>query len=170
MVNSDSKEEPSVIAMFTNNDRVLKMSLYKFIDLYKNAPFYVCHVTEDEYKLMSSQLQNGKFLKERYQNNRDCGYDNSRYLLLNDTVNNIIRLSDCNSNEQQGSYYLDGYNNLQLCYDEKMTQLDKKYISSHRIFGVKVYTTEDHSDIINEYKSKSITMNDLDKVKVKILK
>lgn len=51
-----------IIVCFKNDDIELNMSLYKFIKENHdfNQPFVVCHVTEEEYNTMISQMRNGK--------------------------------------------------------------------------------------------------------------
>ena len=92
-VNNTQKKQ-SIIVMCDDVDKVLLMSIYSFINLYKNESFYVCNVSSEEYEKMSSQIETIGFLKERDEN-IDFSYNKSRYLLFNDKEHGIIRISNC---------------------------------------------------------------------------
>ena len=51
-----------IIVMFENEDKELNMSLYDFVnEQYRKAnPIMVCHVTEEEYKVMLGQINHGR--------------------------------------------------------------------------------------------------------------
>ncbi len=61
-----------IIVMFENEDKELNMSLYDFVnEQYRKAnPIMVCHVTEEEYKVMLGQIKRGR-LNERAKNSSE---------------------------------------------------------------------------------------------------
>lgn len=158
-INSIRKEQ-SIITMNEANDKIISISIYGFIKYYRNCPFYVCTVSNDQYKQMKKQIITTGRLAERNPHS-SVEYDKFGYLLANDIENEIIRIT--NSSDKSGSYYLD--DNEILCYDSDMKPFDKDSQFSKRIMGIKVYTTETYDDIINAYK-KSHTI-DLAKQKIK---
>lgn len=158
-INSIRKEQ-SIITMNEANDKIISISIYDFIKYYRNCPFYVCTVSNDQYKQMKKQIITTGRLAERNPHS-SVEYDKFGYLLANDIENEIIRIT--NSSDKSGSYYLD--DNEILCYDSDMKPFDKDSQFSKRIMGIKVYTTETYDDIINAYK-KSHTI-DLAKQKIK---
>lgn len=158
-INSIRKEQ-SIITMNEANDKIISISIYDFIKYYRNCPFYVCTVSNDQYKQMKKQIITTGRLAERNPHS-SVEYDKFGYLLANDIENEIIRIT--NSSDKSGSYYLD--DNEILCYDSDMKPFDKDSQFSKKIMGIKVYTTETYDDIINAYK-KSHTI-DLAKQKIK---
>lgn len=158
-INSIRKEQ-SIITMNEANDKIISISIYDFIKYYRNCPFYVCTVSNDQYKQMKKQIITTGRLAERNPHS-SVEYDKFGYLLANDIENEIIRIT--NGGDKSGSYYLD--DNEILCYDSDMKPFDKDSQFSKKIMGIKVYTTETYDDIINAYK-KSHTI-DLAKQKIK---
>lgn len=154
------RKEQSIITMNEANDKIISISIYDFIKYYRNCPFYVCTVSNDQYKQMKKQIITTGRLAERNPHS-SVEYDKFGYLLANDIENEIIRIT--NSSDKSGSYYLD--DNEILCYDSDMKPFDKDSQFSKKIMGIKVYTTETYDDIINAYK-KSHTI-DLAKQKIK---
>lgn len=147
-VNNKPREQ-SVIVMFNDVDRILPMSIYSFINLYRNESFYACNVSSEEYEKMSYQVEITGFLKERY--DIDCDYNKSRYLLFNDKEQKTIRISDCGLEFVEGSYYLKNGSVLQ--YDDKIRPLHKDIEFIGNLPRIKVYTTESYEDIINSYRT-----------------
>ena len=156
-VNNEPKEQ-SLIVMFNDGDRILHMSIYSFINIYRNESFYACNVSSEEYEKMSSHIETTGFLKERH--NIDCGYNKSRYLLFNDKEHGTIRISDYDSKNIEGSYYLK--NGSVLRYDDKICPLHKDIEFIRNLPRIKIYTTEIYEDIINSYRTfNSINSNDI---------
>lgn len=167
-VNNNPKEQ-SIIVMFDDVDKVLPMSIYSFINIYRNESFYACNVSSEEYEKMIFQIGKKGFLRERH--DIDCDYNKSRYLLFNDKEHGTIRISDYDSENIEGSYYLkDGGI---LCYSGDICPLDKDIEFIRNLPRIKIYTTENYEDIINSYRtfysinSNDIQNNDLSKRLVK---
>lgn len=154
-VNNKSKEQ-SVIVVFNDCDKILSMSIYSFINLYRNEAFYACNVSSDEYENMIFQIEKKGFLSERY-DTVDYSYNQFRYLLFNDKESGIIRISNCDSENTCGSYYL---KNGMLYYSSDMYPLDKDIEFIRSLHGIKVYTTENYEDIINSYRTFPVINND----------
>lgn len=150
IINNQIKQQ-SIIIMGQAKDKILSMTLYDFIDLYRSIPFYVCNVTEEEYENMKIQINNNGVLNERNARNTNCGYNKFNYLLANDTKNNTLFLSNYNASEKIGSYFINQKNELN--YDNQMYQFSKLPIQGNYIQGIKVYTTESYEDVINEYRA-----------------
>jgi hypothetical protein len=151
MITMNEPLKQSIIVIFDDKVKILPLSIYNFIELYKNTPFYVCNVNKKDYEKMCEQVKNNSFETNKYL---------SLYLLANDVENKIIRIaSDCH----QGSEYID--ENNKLCYSSEIYQFYKDPIFKSSMPSIKVYTTETYEDIINSYKLNSIN-ND----KIKILK
>lgn len=143
-----------IIVMFENEDRELNMSLYDFVnEQYRKAnPIMVCHVTEEEYKVMLEQIKHGR-LNERSQRivQEELGYDKFRYLLAFDRVCNNICIANYEDLEQKGNYVVDSDG---IHYNENGLQFPKdQYMSRVVGYGIKVYTTETYKDVIRHYKN-----------------
>lgn len=155
---NNKPKEQSIIVMFNDDDKILPMSIYSFINLYRNEAFYACNVSSEEYEKMMSQIKKNGFLSERYYT-IDYSYDKSRYLLFNDKEHGTIRILDCDSENIDGSYYL---KNGILCYSsDDMCSLDKDIEFIRSLHGIKVYTTERYEDIINSYRTFSDINNNI---------
>lgn len=146
-VNNKQKGE-SIIVMFDDVDKVLPIQIYSFINIYGNESFHVCNVSSEEYEKMIYQIETMGFLKERH--NIDCDYNKSRYLLFNDKEHGIIRISNCDSENTDVSYYL---KNGILHHSSDMCPLDKDIEFIRNLPKIKVYTKESYEDIINSYRT-----------------
>ena len=141
-----------IIAMYHNKDIELNIDLYEFIyERYKYAtPFIVCHVTEDEYKEMLTQIKKG-YLNER--NNKikrnELGYNKSRYMVAYNPILNNITIADYNNYEKLGNYTIDDFYNI--TYNEKGIPFPKDKSINRYIKGIKVYTTITYEELINYY-------------------
>ena len=80
----------------------------------------------------------------------DCDYNKSRYLLFNDKEHGTIRISNCDSENTDGSYYL---KNGILHYSSDMCPLDKDIEFIRNLPKIKVYTKESYEDIINSFRA-----------------
>lgn len=143
-----------IIVMFQDEDKELNMSLYDFVDeqyQYSN-PMMVCHVTEEEYKIMLKQIKNGGLNERLPRIARDeLGYNKFAYLLAyNPACDNIV-IANYNNLEQIGNYVVDQEG---LHYDKNGIQFPKDLsISRFLGRGLKIYTTESYNDVIAHYTS-----------------
>ncbi len=143
--NNDSFNRKTVVAQYRGLKDIFPLTIYEFIDLYKDLAFYVCNVSEDDYIKICSQMDlNGMALK-----NHKCNFDEFRYLMANDIKNEIIRIADCDKENINGSYYINKEGTL--CYDDRMLKFYKDPKFAKEFAGVKIYTTETYQDIINFY-------------------
>ena len=143
-----------IIVMYENTDKELNMSLYDFVqEYYRNANhIMVCHVTEEEYKIMIEQIKKG-CLDERKQSAKDdIRYVHYRYLMVYDPYDNCISIANYNDYEQKGNYYVD---NSGIHYNENGIQFPKNFHYQPISRGVKVYTTETYEEVINHYMENS---------------
>ena len=167
---NNKPKEQSIIVISNDAYKILSMSIYNFITLYGNEAFYACNVSSEVYENMISQIEKTGFINEKF-NIIDYSYNKSRYLLFNDKENGMIRISDCDSKNTEGGYYLK--NGSVLCYSSDMCPLDKDIDFIRSLPGIKVYTTENYEDIINSYRtfpvinSNSIQNSDLSKRMIK---
>ena len=142
-----------IIVMFENEDKELNMSLYDFIDeQYRKAnPIIVCHVTEEEYSNMKKQIKSG-FLNERLPriiDDQERGYDKFRYVVVYNSIENNLLISDYDNPEKIGNYTIDMDG---IHYNEKVYQVkNHPDAQSFAFFRLKVYTTESYHDIIAHY-------------------
>lgn len=114
-----------VIAKFEIDDRVLEISLQEFLEKYNGYRLVICHVTEEEFLNMESQIRSiPKKLYERvkYINK---GYDDSRVLgYYDEYLKEVI--------------YVD-YNNPECKRD--INDFNDR---------MKVYTTKTYDEIVNQ--------------------
>lgn len=146
----------NIIVMFENEDKELNMSLYDFIDeqYRKKTPIAVCHVTEKEYNNMKKQVRLGCLYERlpRITNSDDMEYNKFRYVVVYDSIENNLLISDYDNPKKIGNYILD-YDGIH--YNPKGYQIP--YINTIR-FGqscrLKVYTTETYNNIVEHYEVK----------------
>lgn len=144
-----------IIVMFENEDRELNMSLYDFMDeQYRKAnPILVCHVTEEEYSNMKEQVKSG-CLNERLSRITDGeqrGYDKFRYVVIYNSIENNLLVSDYDNPNKIGSYKIDSDG---IYYEELGYQItNHPVLSRFQNYRLKVYTTESYKDIIEHYET-----------------
>lgn len=153
-VNSIKKEQ-SIIVIDDDKDIVVDLSIYDYINLF-HEPFYVCNVSIEDYDLMKKQIKNS-MLDERSPRNTKVEYDMFRYLLASDSKNKIIRIADCDSENDKGCFYL---KDDSMYYDKEMYQFHKDPAFSRQQRGKKIYTTETYEDIIKSYIPKYVSKDD----------
>lgn len=141
-----------IIVMFQNEDKELNMSLYDFVsEQYRHSnPIMVCHVTEEEYKIMLEQIKKG-CLSERLPRTTQetLGYNKFRYLLAYDKICNNICIANYENFEQKGNYVVD---NEGIHYNKNGIQFPKDPLVSRFLgWNVRVYTTENYEDVISHY-------------------
>jgi len=161
-VNTKGKEQ-TIIVMLGDEDKIFHISLYDFINLYSYEKFIVSNVTENEFELMRKQVENFGALAERCSGIYELNYKNDRYLLANDPENGITKIVDINSSEDVGCYYLSDKN---MYFDKEMKKFYNDALFKKDSYSIKVYTTEDYSDVIQSFipnfvsKGEGIKIND----------
>ena len=153
------KNNETVIMMTEEKDSIVNMDLYSLIETFSRSfyPFVVCHVTDDEYKLMQNEIMHGSYLPERYSKETDYGYNKNRYLLGYNCVEKVIEIADYNHScdkESKGRYYIA---NGILNYDESRYPFTSGY---QHVFmqSCRIYTTKTFEDIIDYYKKNKIAI------------
>lgn len=141
-----------IIVMFEEEDKELKMSLYDFVDeQYGHSnPIMVCHVTEEEYKIMLKQIKQEGQLRERSARIMEEGYDRYRYLLAYNPARDNISIANYEDFDQKGNYTLDSEG---LHYSENGIQFPRDFAFRYGR-GIRIYTTETYKDVIEYYSSK----------------
>ena len=138
LIVNDSCKKQNIIISFSDKDVLSSMSLYWFIKRYNSDNYCVYNVSNDEFEMLSKMTDE----------DIDIAFPTSRVLLLNDKENGITRITDCDNDKTNGSFYL---KNNYMYYDKEMIpfHLDKN-INIDESF-IRVYTTENYEDIIKSY-------------------
>ncbi len=144
-----------IIVMYENVDREVNMSLYDYIEQqYRYAiPIIVCHVTQKEYSEMQKQLKVGCLNERlpRIRNNEEIGYDKFRYLIVYDSDNKELLISDYNNPKGFGSYRV---NNEGIFYNNIGYKITNHPTLNRVRYKQKIYTTETYKDVISYYRLK----------------
>ena len=138
LIVNDSYKYQNIIISFGDKDVLSSMSLYWFIKKYYRNNYCVYNVSNDEFEKLSKMIDEDK----------DIDFLTSRVLLLNDKEKEITRITDCDNDKTNGSYYL---KNNHMFYDKDMIpfHLDDSFDKDREC--IKVYTLENYEDIIKSY-------------------
>ena len=157
MVNKPIKPQ-NVIVMFEKEDKILPISLYEFMELYKDKSYLVCNVSQVDFQKQINQIKKDGKLYERDLNKTNTYYDQSNYLLAKRKNDEIVRIANGIDNIMDGSYCLT--NNIYLYYNEKMVSFDKDETFMETFnYEIKVYTVETFKDVIDSYKCENIKLD-----------
>ena len=137
IVNNSCKEQ-NIIISFSDKDVLSSMSLYWFIKRYVRDNYCVYNVSNDELEMLSKMIDEDK----------DIDFSTSRVLLLNDKEKKITRITDCDSDERNGSFYL---KNNCMYYDKEMIPFHLSNDLNIDESFIRVYTTENYEDIIKSH-------------------
>lgn len=141
----------SFIVMFKDEDKILEEDLFEFIEeQYRfKSRFVMCYVTENEYKKMVNQVNNGE-LKERNKSLRawEYGYERYRYLAAYYPYDDEILVANYNDSSRSGSYVLDRNG---FSFHEYKTQFPNDGSISSKVGGIKIYTTTTYDEFIGHY-------------------
>lgn len=162
-----------LILVGDQEDKLLNIDLYEYIKLlYKYGnKFIVCHVTEEEYKVMLEQIKNGCLNERLPRTTKDTiGYNKFRYMMAYNKKENNITVANYNDFDSIGTYTIDENG---IKYNEERLQFPKDYSISRSIGGIKIYTTVSYEEVIKHYqnieKEKNTPNTSLEKIISKIV-
>lgn len=141
----------SFIVMFKDEDKIIEEDIFEFVEeQYRfKSRFVMCHVTEEEYKRMVSQVNNNQ-LKERNKNLRayEYGYERYRYLAAYYPYDDQVLIANYNDLERNGSYVLDRNG---FSFHEFKQQFPNDNSISPKLGGIKIYTTTTYDEFVSHY-------------------
>lgn len=144
----------SKIIVVTDKAKEIYMSLYEFIDWQwrdLDKAIIVCHVTENDYKIMQKQIKRGGYLEELLPRSGSYSFSYNRYgyvMLYDNFTKNLVIVDDYENPNKKGYYVLER---------KGITYINNKNATQNSIFlgvgsyQIKVYTTETYDEIVAHY-------------------
>lgn len=138
-------------------DSILNMDLYSNIQscMETDIPFSVCNLSEEEFKLLESEITRYGNL-DRLQSGRHDTYVSCRFMITRDSDHSKILFADYDNPGKRGAYSFD-FETETLNYLENSIPFTEYYGSDIAIAkngytnGFKIYTTETYEDVIKHY-------------------
>lgn len=148
-----------IIELSENKDKIVNMDLYTYIGIKHNCRenFVVCHVTEDEYEMLSNCITMGVQLPERIPGLVSYGYNRNRYMMLSNIAEGVIELSNYDDPKGETRYFIE---NGELKCDENTRSFIHSRGKSVGFGGLRIYTTETFQNVIEHYCPKELAVNE----------
>ncbi len=137
-------------------DSILNMDLYSNIQscMEANIPFSVCNLSEEEFKLLESEITRYGNLNRLISSPRNDTYVSCRFMITRDSDHSKILFADYDKPNKRGAYSFD-FKTETLNYLENSIPFTEYYAPSIAkngyTNGFKIYTTETYEDVIKHY-------------------
>lgn len=137
-------------------NNILPMDLYSNIQSFMEAdvPFSVCNLSEEEFKLLESEITRYGSLDRLISSHRHDTYVSCRFMITRDSDHSKVLFADYDNHKKRGAYSFD-FKTETLNYLEDSIPFTEYYApdiaKNGYTNGFKIYTTETYEDVIKHY-------------------